>query len=156
MEVPQNRSDMIPSPCTRDQAGSSVLYGLQPPEYVFSTYLWTWAKIIFGLASTIFVFRYNVKSRLWRHWACRPSFKTPIESLEFLLYLGRNVRCNHFPFWSSRICTSSKRRHHRHQNSTPSLGGIEQAVFENVKGVAEMSPYTRESSRYRVLIYFCI
>ena len=31
-EVPQNRSNVIPSPCTRDQAGSSVLYGLQPPE----------------------------------------------------------------------------------------------------------------------------
>ena len=32
MEVPQNRSDVIPSPCTRNQAGSRVLYGLQPPD----------------------------------------------------------------------------------------------------------------------------
>ena len=29
---PSKLSDVIPSPCTRDQAGSSVLYGLQPPE----------------------------------------------------------------------------------------------------------------------------
>ena len=37
MEVPQNRSDVIPSLSTRDQAGSSVLYGLQPPELVGKT-----------------------------------------------------------------------------------------------------------------------
>ena len=29
---PQNRSDVIPSMCTRGQAGSGLLYELQPPE----------------------------------------------------------------------------------------------------------------------------